>query len=232
VTRRAFIRAVAAVAAAPAAACSGHEGGTVPATSARDVTATVDFPPPTESSVPLENALRRRRSLRGFDARPLSDVQIGQLLWAAQGITAGWGGRTAPSAGALYPLEVYVVTPDHTIHYTPDGHRGEITADGDRRGDLMAAARDQKPVGEAPLVVAVVAVASRTAAKYGSRAERYVDLEAGHAAQNVLLQAVALGLGAVPIGSFDDDAVAITLALPPGHEPRYLLAVGHPHDER
>jgi SagB-type dehydrogenase family enzyme len=92
----------------------------------------------------------------------------------------------------------------------------------------MAAALDQESVGQAPLIVAVVAVPVRTAAKYGDRTERYVDLEAGHAAQNVLLQAVALDLVAVPIGAFDDDAVAEALTLPHGHEPRYLLPVGRP----
>jgi SagB-type dehydrogenase family enzyme len=92
----------------------------------------------------------------------------------------------------------------------------------------MAAALDQAPVGEAPLTIAVTAVPARTSSKYGDRAGRYVDLEAGHAAQNALLQAVALGLGAVPIGAFDDAAVARVLDLPSGYEPRYLLAVGRP----
>jgi SagB-type dehydrogenase family enzyme len=98
----------------------------------------------------------------------------------------------------------------------------------DVRAELMAAAGGQEAIAQAPLVVAVVAVPARTAARYGERTERYVDLEAGHTAQNMLLQAVALGLVAVPVGAFDDDAVTDTLALPPGHEPRYLLAVGHP----
>jgi SagB-type dehydrogenase family enzyme len=180
--------------------------------------------------VPLETALRHRRSVRTFGAEPLTDAEVGQLLWAAQGITADWGGRTAPSAGAFYPLEIYAITADRTIHYLPDGHRGEITAGADLRAELMAAALGQEAIDQAPLVVDVVAVPTRTAARYGERTERYVALEAGHAAQNVLLQAVTLGLVAVPIGSFDDDAVTDTLALPPGHQPRYLLAVGHSLD--
>jgi SagB-type dehydrogenase family enzyme len=187
----------------------------------------VDYPDPTESAVPLAVALRRRRSVREFAARRLTDAEIGQLLWAAQGVTADWGGRTAPSAGALYPLEVYAVTSTRVVRYVPDGHRAEVAAEGDLRPALMAAALDQGPVGEAPLVVAVVAVPRRTA-RYGDRARRYVDVEAGHVAQNVLLQAVAMDLVAVPIGAFDDDAVARALALPDGHEPRYLLPIGHP----
>jgi SagB-type dehydrogenase family enzyme len=187
----------------------------------------VDCPDPTDSAMPLEVALRRRRSVREFAARRLTDAEIGQLLWAAQGVTADWGGCTAPSAGALHPLELHAVIPTRVVHYVPDDHRAEVTAGGDLRSALMAAALDQGPVGEAPLVVAVAAVPSRTA-RYGDRARRYVDLEAGHAAQNALLQAVAMDLVAVPIGAFDDDAVAQALALPDGHEPRYLLPIGHP----
>ncbi|HET6954800.1 MAG TPA: SagB/ThcOx family dehydrogenase [Acidimicrobiales bacterium] len=187
----------------------------------------VDYPGPTESAIPLEVALSHRRSVREFAARPLTDAEIGQLLWAAQGVTADWGGRTAPSAGALYPLEVHGVTSRRALHYVPEDHRAEVTTERDLRPALMAAALDQESIGQAPFVIAVVAVPSRTA-RYGDRARRYVDLEAGHAAQNVLLQAVAMNLVAVPIGAFDDDAVARVLALPDGHEPRYLLPVGHP----
>lgn len=194
----------------------------------------VHFPPPTESSVPVEAALERRRSVREFASERLTHAEVGQLFWAAQGITADWGGRTAPSAGALYPLELHAATPSRVLRYLPDGHRAEVTTERDLRPDLMAAALDQDAVGHAPLVVAVVAVPARTAATYGDRARRYVDLEAGHAAQNLLLQAVALDLVAVPIGAFDDEAVARLLALPNDQEPRYLLPVGHPrpHDRR
>ncbi len=188
----------------------------------------VELPEPTDSSVTLDASLRRRRSVRDFTAEHLNMAEIGQLFWAAQGVTAEWGGRTAPSAGALYPLEVLAVTPGGVVRYLPDDHRAEPTSDRDLRPELMAAALNQEPVGRAPLVVVVVAVPERTASKYGERSERYVDMEAGHAAQNLLLQAVALDLVAVPVGAFDDDAVAGILALPPGHEAKYLLAVGHP----
>lgn len=188
----------------------------------------VDLPPPLEGTVPLETALRRRRSVREFLAEPLTEAEIGQLFWAAQGVTAESGGRTSPSAGALYPLELHALTPTGVLHYLPDGHRIEVASDRDRRADLEAAAVDQAAVGGAPLVAAVVVVPERTAESYGDRAGRYVDLEAGHAAQNLLLQAVAMDLVAVPIGAFDDAAVAEVLALPTGHEVRYLLPVGRP----
>lgn len=197
-------------------------------TTATSPRSTADLPEPSESAVSLDTALRGRRSVREFLAEPLTRGEIGQLLWAAQGVTADWGGRTAPSAGALYPLELHAVTPTGALHYLPDGHRVETTSARDLRPDLAAAALGQDAVERAPLVVIVVVVPERTAATYGERAGRYVDLEAGHAAQNLLLQAVAIDLAGVPIGAFDDAAVARVLALPRGHEPRYLLPVGRP----
>lgn len=183
--------------------------------------------PRTTGSTSLEEALARRRSVRAFSSEPLSQADIGQLLWAAQGITAERGRRTAPSAGALYPLELYAVTPDGLWHYLPEAHALVLLSDADLRVELKGAALDQEAVGAAPLVVVVAGVVERTEAKYGpSRAPRYVFLEAGHAAQNVLLQAVALDLGAVPIGAFVDREVARVLGLPADHAPLYLLPVG------
>jgi SagB-type dehydrogenase family enzyme len=177
----------------------------------------------------LEEALARRRSIRELSGEPLTIAEIGQLLWAAQGVTDAQGRRTAPSAGALYPLELYAVTPQGVFHYLPAQHAIQAVRDGDLRPRLRSAAFDQAPIGDAPLVVVVAGVTARTAAKYGTeRARRYVDLEAGHAAQNLLLEAVALGLGGVPIGAFDDAAVSAVVGLGSGEEPLYLLAVGHP----
>jgi SagB-type dehydrogenase family enzyme len=181
----------------------------------------------TEGSTSLEEALARRRSVRAFSSEPLSDGEIGQLLWAAQGITAEGGRRTAPSAGALYPLELYALTSDGLWHYLPEDHALTRLADEDLRAGLQAAALDQDAVGAAPLVVVITGVFERTAAKYGpERAPRYVLLEAGHAAHGLLLQAVALDLGAVPIGAFVDSEVARVLGLPADEAPLYLLPVG------
>jgi SagB-type dehydrogenase family enzyme len=184
--------------------------------------------PRKEGPLSLEKTLARRHSVREFKAEPLTLGEISQLLWAAQGITRSWGGRTAPSAGALYPLELYVATHDRLYHYLPNGHRAEVISRGDLRGALARAALDQTAVKEAPAVFVVTAVFARTAAKYGARAERYATLEAGHACQNLLLEAVALGLGAVPIGAFVDAEVQAVLGLPSDHEPLYLVPLGHP----
>jgi len=184
-------------------------------------------PPRTTSQVPLEAALEQRRSVRSFLPDPLTEEEIGQLLWAAQGVTEPTGHRTAPSAGALYPLELYAVTPDAVLHYEPAAHAVAVRLEGDYRPPLRAAAWGQDPVGEAPVTFVIAAVVERTAVKYGERASRYVQLEAGHAAQNILLQAAALGLGAVPIGAFRDDQLAALLELPRAERPLYLVPVGH-----
>jgi SagB-type dehydrogenase family enzyme len=190
----------------------------------------VVLPAPAErSSVSLDEALRRRRSMREYTTRALTDGQVSQLLWAAQGITDPAGYRTAPSAGALYPLEVYVATQAGLHRYEARGHRLLRVADLDVRPALRDAALGQEAVGTAGAVFIITAVPSRTAAKYGAqRATRYVQLEAGHAAQNLLLEAVALGLGAVPIGAFDDDRVSGVLHLRGGEVPLYLIPVGRP----
>lgn len=185
--------------------------------------------PRQDGPLSLEAALQRRRSIRSFTREPLRQEEIGQLLWAAQGITDAEGFRTAPSAGALYPLECYVATETALFHYEAAGHRLTQRVAGDQRGALASAALGQSAVGGAAVVIVITAAEERTAGKYGAeRARRYAALEAGHAAQNVLLQAVTLGLGAVPVGAFTDREVSALLRLPDGEEPLYLIAVGHP----
>lgn len=188
--------------------------------------APTDLPPPDlDGQVVFEQTLVERRSIREFADSELSLSIIGQLFWAGQGITDDSGYRTAPSAGARYPLELYAVTSSSLLHYRPDGHRVE-RADSDALTELGDAAFGQGFVGTAPVVLVVVGVVARTEAEYGAVAERLVDREAGHATQNVLLQATALGLAATPVGGFDPDTVARLLVLPPGHEPLYLVPVG------
>jgi SagB-type dehydrogenase family enzyme len=186
--------------------------------------------PRLKGEMSLEEALAARRSVREFTGEELTLEEIAQLLWATQGITAAWGGRTAPSAGALYPLEVYVAAADGLYHYVPQGHKAVVESRADLRGELWRAGLSQNAIREAPAVFVITAVYARTERKYGERAERYVKLEAGHAAQNLLLQAVALGLGGVPIGAFYDDQVQGVLSLPSDHEPLYLIPIGHPKD--
>jgi SagB-type dehydrogenase family enzyme len=168
--------------------------------------------------------------VREFSEKQLTLAELGQLLWAAQGVTNQYGFRTAPSAGALYPLEVYAVMAEGVYRYEPPGHRLIVHAAGDLRPQLYEAALRQNPIRAAPVVFVIAAVYGRTAVKYGDeRSPRYVHLEAGHAAQNILLQAVALNLGAVPIGAFYDDRVKQVLKLPSDQQPLYLIPTGHPN---
>jgi len=184
--------------------------------------------PPFSKTLSIEEALEKRRSVRRFTRRPLTEAEISRLLWAAQGITGNGEGRTAPSAGGLYPLEVFLVLPEGVYRYHPQNHELRIHRKGDFLGQLAAAALGQASVREAPAVIVLAAVYERVTGKYGKRGERYVVLEAGHAAQNIHLEAVALGLGSVPIGAFQDRAVQSALELSPDEEPLYLIPVGEP----
>jgi len=183
---------------------------------------------PTQGRKSLEDVLSKRRSVRRFTTRPLSEDEILGLCWAAQGITHPAGYRTAPSAGALYPLDLYVANTEGVATYDPPHHRLVRRSNDDLRTAMQWAAFSQEAVGECPTVFILAAVPARTAAKYGARAQRYVQLEAGHAAQNLLLEATARGLGAVPIGAFDDARLREVLDLPGDTDVLYLIPVGEP----
>lgn len=182
----------------------------------------------------LEQAFVARHSLREFSPRALTIGEVGQLLWAGQGQLFGDGRRTAPSAGARYPLSLLLIAGavegiDPGIYrYQSGSHRVVRLHAGDVRAALAAAALGQDWIAGAPVVVAIAATEQRTTQKYGSRGVRYVHMEAGHVAQNMLLQATALGLGGTPVGAFDDDAVAKLLRLNRDEQPLYLLPLGRP----
>ena len=191
--------------------------------------------PRTSGSVSVEEALARRRSVREYADESLTMDQVMQLLWAAQGITnATYGFRTAPSAGGTYPLKIYVVTrPSGVVgleagiyRYEPQDHSLIKMIEGDFSGQLMAAALDQEWVGAAPANIVITAVFERTTGKYGERGIRYVWQETGHAAQNVYLQAVALGLGIVVVGGFGDTEVQRILELSDLEKPAYIIPLG------
>lgn len=190
--------------------------------------------PRQDSGFSLERALHERRSVREFGKTALTQDEVSQLLWAAQGITSRDGLRAAPSAGALYPLELYLVAgvvrdlDPGVYRYAPAGHKLVKIIAGDQRHKLAAAAHGQDSVADAAAMLVFTAVERRTTRKYGSRGVRYVHIETGHAAQNVFLQATALGLGAVVVGAFDDDAVGALLQLPQGETPLYLMPLGRP----
>jgi SagB-type dehydrogenase family enzyme len=192
----------------------------------------IRLPQPRQSgATSVEAALAARRSLRSFSNKPVTLEELSQLLWAAQGITHPRGFRTAPSAGALYPLELVVIAgtvaalPAGTYRYEPDGHHLVPVAEGDQRAALADAALGQSPIRKASLVIAIIANERKTTIKYGERGVRYVHLEAGHAAQNICLQAEALGLGSVMIGAFSDRDVA-SLLRSAGRQPLYLIPLG------
>jgi len=186
------------------------------------------LPKPNKSgSMPLEQAIAVRRSRRHFLPKPLTLEQIGQLAWAAQGQDEGSKYRTTPSAGATYPLELFVITDEGMFRYLPAKHSLEKLTDQDLRSLLASAAWGQEFVQAAPLILVFAADFTRTTGRYGKRGIRYVYMEAGHAAQNVHLQAEALGLGSVAVGAFDDAAVSTVLSLQDNLEPLYLVVVGY-----
>jgi SagB-type dehydrogenase family enzyme len=190
--------------------------------------------PRQDSGFSLERALSERRSVREFGNAALTQDEVSQLLWAAQGVTSRDGLRTAPSAGALYPLELYLVVGmvrdlDPGVYkYAPAGHKLMKIIAGDQRHKLALAAHGQDAVADAAAVLVFTAVERRTTRKYGSRGVRYVHIEIGHASQNVFLEATALGLGAVVVGAFEDGAVGELLHLPEGEAPLYLMPLGRP----
>ena len=193
----------------------------------------IELPPPQkDSNFSLERTLYERRSVRQLSEVAITLSQLSQLLWSAQGTTNSRGFRTAPSAGALYPLEVYVMAghvdglSKGTFKYRSDDHMLLRIRSGDRRRQIEAAAWDQDWVGENAVLVIFCSVDSRTTGKYGRRGVRYVYIEVGHAAQNMLLQAQALGLSTAVVGAFDDDAVKRILNLPKNERVLYLVPIG------
>jgi SagB-type dehydrogenase family enzyme len=212
---------------------AGGAAATAPAETPGAAAAPIALPAPRlDSSVSLEKALRDRRSIRSYTGEPLTLREVSQLLWAAQGITGPDGKRTAPSAGALYPLEVYLAAGRvdgllaGVYKYQPRAHALAEIRGGDPRADLAAAARGQRWVGAAPAAIVIAGVYERSSVKYGQRAARYVHLEAGHAAENVCLQAVSLGVGTVTVGAFDEAGVGAALRLEPREQPLCILPVG------
>ena len=182
----------------------------------------------------LEKTLQERRSIRQYKNAPIPLSDLSQLLWASQGISGPGGRRTAPSAGALFPLNVYIIAGNVTGLsagiYSYDPHKHELTrvAEGDARAEMSKAALGQSSIKNAPAVLVLSAVYERTTVKYGERGIRYVHMEAGHAAQNIYLQAAALNLGTVVIGAFDDDGIRRVLRMTGREHPLYLMPVGKP----
>lgn len=180
----------------------------------------------------FERLLAARRTERTIGPAAVPQAMLMRLLWAAQGITGPEGRRTTPSAGGRHPLEVLLVTPAGVHRYDSERREVQLTRPADRRGQLAGAALSQDVVARAPATIVITAINARTELRFGStRGPRYVLLEAGHACQNVLLEATALGLAAVPIGSFDDRRCQLALGLSHDERPLYLIPVGRSASE-
>lgn len=185
----------------------------------------IELPPPNLSGgMSLTQALATRRSVRAFTPTPLSKAELSQILWAAQGTTDKQGRRTAPSASAQYYLHVYAASADGFFEYLPAGHQLQKLSGADLRSKFSA----QQSVNQAPTVLVIAGEYERATTKSGpEKGPRVVNLEAGHAAQNVLLQATALGLGAVPVAGIEPKDVQKAASLPAQYSVIYLIPVGH-----
>ena len=186
-----------------------------------------------ESSTSVEEALLNRRSVRDYKTESLSLSEVSQILWSAQGIAdTAEGLRTAPSAGALYPLEVYLVAANvkdlnpGIYKYNPQNHILQKISEGDKLVEISDASLKQESINNSSAIVVITAIYERTSVKYGNRTERYVDMEVGHVGQNIYLQAVSLGLGTVMVGAFNDEALKKALALPEEEHPLALYPIG------
>ena len=198
----------------------------------------IHLPSPSQKGgMPLAEAIARRRSIRDFTPQTISQLQLSQILWAAQGITDTRGEyRAVPSAGATYPLELFVVCGRNGVEgidagiyqYNIARHSLTLHYEGDVRLALAGAALGEKGIYEAPVDIVICAVFERTTLDYGSRGERYVHIEVGHAGQNIYLQATALGLATVAIGAFNDEQVREVLRLDKQYKPLYIMPVGKP----
>jgi len=193
-------------------------------------------PPQLKGKMSLEEAIASRRSVRKYRSEPLTPSQLSQLLWSAQGITGAGGLRAAPSAGATYPLEIFVFIGKQAIeglqagiyHYDVVSHSLVLHQPGDLRKELARAALDEGFIANAPLDIVICALYPRTSYRYGRRGERYVHMEMGHVGENIHLQAVALGLATVEVGAFDDEGVREVLGVEEQIKPLYIMPIGKP----
>jgi len=192
--------------------------------------------PKTEGNVSVEKAIKTRRTVRSFASKQLTFDQFSQLLWSSQGITEDGGyKRAAPSAGALYPMDVYAVVGHDAVnsivpgiyHYDPKSHSLSLIAEGDHRDELSRASLSQIWMAKAPVSLVICAEYHRVTVKYGPRGERYAMMESGHIAQNIFLQARALGLDAGIVGAFIDADVKKALRIEAAHEPLLIMPVGY-----
>jgi len=175
------------------------------------------------------------RAIREYKNKPIELAQLSQLLWAAQGITKitnGHGLRTAPSAGALYPMELYIAVknidnlPAGIYKYNCKTHTLKLIKSGNYLTQLANASLGQSCISNGAAAIIITGIFKRTSVKYGSRAARYVYMEAGHIAQNIYLQGVSLGLGTVTVGAFRDKKVQEVIGAQKNEQPLYVMPIG------
>lgn len=184
--------------------------------------------PRLSGSVSFEEALAKRRSIRQFSSQELKNTQISQLAWAGQGITESQQGlRTAPSAGRVYPIDLYFATQDGFFVYRPGDHSLEQTSDQDIRGELAMAVSIQEPVTRAGCYIILAGSVRKLMPQFRNKAKTYMLMEAGHIAANIQLQAVCLDLGSVAVGNFDTRNIDRICRLPKNTEPIYIICVGY-----
>lgn len=191
--------------------------------------------PKLKGNVSVEEAIKNRRCIRRFRNIELSEEQISQILWAAYGITDnGIYLKAVPSAGALYPCDIFAVVGEvknikpGVYQYFPQEHGLEKILDGDRRTYLAKAALGQNFIAEASLNIVITAEYNRIKIKYGNRGVRYTHIEVGHIGENIFLQAISLGLATVAVGAFYDIKIQEVLNLPKIYEPLYIMPIGYP----
>lgn len=201
--------------------------------------AEIALPSPSyKGTVSVEEALKARRTNRSFQPRPLTLKQFSQILWGAYGVTSQKYGsflKTAPSAGALYPLDIYGVVGQRGVetlapgvyHFRPENHAVELVKQGDLRAEVARQALQQMWMAKAPLMLVITGEYSRSSVKYGPRGVTYTHIEAGHVGQNIFLQAEAIGLKAGIVGAFNNRGVITTMGLPPSHNPLLIMPVGY-----
>ncbi len=200
----------------------------------------ISLPKPSyKGTLSVEEALRARRTHRSFTSHPLTLKQFSQLLWGAYGVTARKYGsflKTAPSAGGLYPLDIYGVVgkggvetlAEGVYHYNPEDHTASLLREGDLRAELTRQSLHQMWMAEAPLILVITGEYERSSVKYGPRGVTYTHIEAGCVGQNIFLQAEALGLKAGIVGAFNNRDVIKAMGLPSSHDPLLIMPVGFP----
>ena len=201
--------------------------------------AEIALPSPSyKGTISVEEALKARRTHRSFQSRPLTLKQFSQILWGAYGVTAQKYGsflKTAPSAGALYPLDIYGVVGQGGVetlapgvyHFRPENHAVDLVKEGDLRAQVARQALQQMWMAKAPLMLVITGEYNRSSIKYGPRGVIYTHIEAGHVGQNIFLQAEAIGLKAGIVGAFNNRGVITTMGLPPSHDPLLIMPVGY-----